>query len=132
MFHSQDSVALYSALASVAAITTALQASAVLFLLSQLAARTKEIDAASPGTQAETDARKAAKTSRTASRLTNFPAATVSAAVTAMWGVVVLDRIDWDVVLFVPWLAVALAVGGLIVAAGVLLTRFRRLTRQQK
>jgi hypothetical protein len=97
---------LYAALATVAAITAALQASATFTPITQVERLEERHSDASPGTQAMTDVRADAKKAEKAAMWLTLPAALVNGVVLVAWGAVALDRSTLDWVLVAPWAAV--------------------------
>ncbi|HEU5216219.1 MAG TPA: hypothetical protein VFU30_11825 [Gaiellaceae bacterium] len=111
-----DIVALYGALVGVAAITTALQTAAVSVGYSDVAAIESRYDGATTASQAYNDAREDARVARTRLFLINAPAAAVNGLVVAALTDVVLVRGDFDWVLALPWIALAVTLVLLVVA----------------
>lgn len=111
-----DIVALYGALVGVAAITTALQTAAVSVGYSDVAAIESRYDRATTASQAYNDAREDARVARTRLLLINAPAAAVNGLVVAALTDVVLVRGDFDWVLALPWIALAVTLVLLVVA----------------
>lgn len=88
---SSDAIAMYGALAGVAAITTALQALVALPPLSQVADVDRRKKASNPGVAAYTDAKDDAKKFMIGAIVLNAPAALVNAAVIVAWAYVAVD-----------------------------------------
>lgn len=88
-----DAIAMYGALAGVAAITTALQALVALVPLSQVSDVEQRKNASGSGTAPYNIAKADAKKYMTGAILLNVPAALVNAAVIIAWGYVVLEVI---------------------------------------
>jgi hypothetical protein len=102
-------VALYAALATVAAVTLALQSSAVFALVPDADRLATRHEAAVPGTQSYNDLLKDAKAFRLRILIMSGPLASVNLAVLAAWAKVVFCRVDSDWVLTTPWIAVVIA-----------------------
>jgi non-ribosomal peptide synthetase component F len=122
---SVDYVAVYGALATVAAVTAALQAAAVFALYPEAGLLEERNDAAAPGTMAETDVRRDAKHYRTRVVILNSPMALINALVLLAWGDVVFCRIPSDWIYIVPWVGVLLAWASLVAIPAWLFARAR-------
>lgn len=120
-----DPVAIYGALATVAAVTAALQASAVFALYPDAGQLEARHDAADPGTQAMTEVTHDAKLYRTRLIILNSPMALINALVLAAWGDVVFARMAVDWVFVAPWVGVLVAWGSLLAIPGWLFRRAR-------
>jgi hypothetical protein len=103
-----DPAALYGALAAVAAITTALQTSAVFASYADVGAIEARFDASRPSTQERVDAKNSAKVSLGRAVLLNVPGVAVNGCVIAAWGDATLVRTKADWVLILPWVGVLL------------------------
>ena len=108
---------LYGALATVAAITTAIQAAVALVPLNDSADIKRRKESSTRGAadyaRAETDAGTRLRTAV----LLNIPAAGVNAAVLVSWAGIGIFCARW--VLWLPWIAVAVAAVFLLVCAAV-------------
>ena len=120
-----DPVAVYGALATVAAVTAALQAAAVFALYPEAGLLEDRHAGATPDTQAMTDVVRDAKLYRRRVMILNSPMAFINALVLAAWGDVVFARMPSDWVYIVPWLGVLLAWGSLVAIPGWLFERAR-------
>jgi hypothetical protein len=101
-----DPTALYAALATVAAITSALQGSAALGCTTRVTQLEGAFDASRPNTNERQRAKADGKGSRTGIVVLNVASAVVSAAVLVAWGDVVFGRMPCDWVFIVPWCAI--------------------------
>jgi hypothetical protein len=106
MTSSLDPVAVYGALAAVAAITAALQTTALFASYADVAAIETKYDSSTASTQPRTAARSSAKSSLKRSTVLNVPGAIVNGCVIAAWGDVTLARATNDWVLTLPWVGV--------------------------
>jgi hypothetical protein len=104
-----DPAALYGALATVAAVTAALQTSAVFAVLPDADRLESRAARVTPDTQQYTDLHDDAKSYRVRVGIVAFPLAVINLAVIVAWGDVVLCRITSDWVFVTPWAAVAVA-----------------------
>ncbi len=105
---------LYAAMASVAAITTALQAAVALQFFGEASRLAEESAKAAPNTAGASESRVAAGRVKRGALLLNSPAILVNASVIASWGGSFLGAtVSW--VLLVPW--VAIGVAGLFLGA---------------
>jgi hypothetical protein len=104
-----DPAAIYGALATVAAVTAALQTSAVFAVLPDADRLESRSAAATPGTQQYTDLRRDATSYRVRVGALTMPLALINIAVIVAWGDVVFSRITSDWVFITPWGAVAIA-----------------------
>jgi hypothetical protein len=102
-------VAIYGALATVAAVTAALQTAAVFAVLPDADRLESRAARATPGTQEYTDLCNDASSYRIRVGTVTMPLALINLAVIVAWGDVVFDRITSDWVFRTPWVAVALA-----------------------
>lgn len=102
-----DYVAIYAALATVAAITSALQGSAALAASSRISQLEDEFDDTNPNTNERQRAESHARRERSGLVAVNLVAGLVSAAVLVAWGDVVFCRMATDWVFMVPWFAIA-------------------------
>jgi hypothetical protein len=103
-----DPIALYGALAAVAAITTALQTTAAFASYADVGAIEGKFDASRPSTQERTNAIDDAKASLGRASVLNVPGVVVNGCVIAAWGDVTLVRAQADWVLILPWVGVLL------------------------
>ena len=108
---------LYSAVATVAAITTALQAAVGLVPLNDSADIGRRMESSSRGEPARDKARTDAGIRLRTAILLNIPAVTVNAAVLASWLGLGIIHARW--VLWLPWAAVVAAAVFLFVCAAV-------------
>lgn len=106
----EDPTALYAALATVAAITSALQGSAALSASTRVASLETAFDQTRPSTNERQRASAEARQSRPGILVVNACSAIISSAVVAAWGEVTFCRSDNDWVLIVPWIAIAATV----------------------
>ena len=102
-----DATAIYAALATVAAIASALQASAALSSTTRVTQLEDAFDASRPNTNERQRAKGDATGSRPSIVVVNLGSALVSGAVVTAWGDVVFARMDRDWVFIVPWSAIA-------------------------
>jgi len=108
---------LYGALATVAAITTALQAAVGLTPLNDSSDIRRRMAASSPGLSAYDRAKTDAESRLRADVLLNLPALSVNGAVLASWCGLGILHARW--VLWLPWAAVVLAAIFLFVCAAI-------------
>lgn len=106
---------LYGALATVAAITTALQAAVALIPLNDSADIGRQMGSSSPGQAAYDKAQEDAGARLRAAILLNVPAVMVNVAVLASWLGLGIIHARW--VLWLPWAAVVTAAVFLFVCA---------------
>jgi hypothetical protein len=106
---------LYGALATVAAITTALQAAVALVPLNDSADIKRRKDSSASGLPEYERAKSDAGARLRTAVLLNIPAAAVNAAVLASWGGIGIFQARW--VLWLPWVAVASAAVFLLACA---------------
>ncbi len=125
MGSSVDPVAVFGALATVAAVTAALQASAVFALYPGAEQLEDRHDNADPGSQEMTDVKKDAKLYRARVVILNSPLAVINALVLAAWGDVVFVRMSTDWVFVAPWVGVLVAWLFLVAIPGWLHLRMR-------
>jgi hypothetical protein len=119
---------LYGALATVAAITTALQAAVGLTPLNDFSDLRRKMDDSSRGQPAYDKARSDAVTRLRAGILLNAPAAVVNAAVLLSWVGLGIFQCGW--VLWLPWIAVLAAALFLLGCAAVGIWKLRDLSRE--
>jgi hypothetical protein len=105
-----DYVAIYAALATVAAITSALQGSAALAVSSRINQLEDDFDDTRDRTNERQKAERHARSDRTGLVALNVVAGLVSLAVLVAWGDVVFCRMNTDWVFIVPWCAIAVGV----------------------
>lgn len=117
---------LYTALATVAAITTALQASAALAPVTQVGHLEERHRTASPGSQELSDVKADARKAKKAALWLTVPASLVNGVVLVAWGAVTF-RAPWDWVLVAPWGAVAAVSSGLAIVTAQTVLRIRRI-----
>ena len=120
-----DYVEVFGALATVAAVTAALQAAAVFALYPEAGLLEDRGAVATPGSQALTDLRRDARLYRTRVLILSSPMAAINALVLAAWGDVVLCRMSSDWIYIVPWVGVLLAWASLVTIPAWLFRRAR-------
>jgi hypothetical protein len=126
MSESVDPVALYGALAAVAAITAALQTSATFAAYADVGSLESRYASAAPGSQELTDVQADARASLRRAVALNAPAVVVNAFVLASWGDVAFVRLKIDWVFVLPWIGVFGTFASLLVGVGSLFKRLRR------
>lgn len=122
----QDSLQLYTSLASIAAITTAIQASVSLFASTRATTIGTRIEAAAPGTHSLNKARDDAAASFGAVVLLGILAGGANGAVLLPWGVISLRRLEFDWVLLSPYWAIVGVSAVLLIWNGVSAVRLWR------
>jgi len=102
-----DLIVLYSALAAVAAITTAIHAAVSLAPLSQVYNLRRRLQSSSAGTQEFNNVITDAQRNKRFYGWLGLVFAVINGAVIASWGNIVVTKMQPEWIFFVPWIAVA-------------------------